>query len=180
LSLSEVKKLLASEYHEHRLIALLILTYRYPLADASQRQRMYAFYLQNTRYVNNWDLVDLSAPNIVGEHLLTRSRSVLYSLVRSSNIWERRIAVLATFAFLKRGEFQDTFRLARLLLRDEHDLLHKATGWMLREAGKRDEQALENFLRQHAAAMPRTMLRYAIERLPEAKRRHYRNLKNEN
>lgn len=180
LPLSEVKKLLASAPHEHRLTALLILTYRYPDADAKMKKKIYEFYLHNMRAVNNWDLVDLSAPSIVGEYLVARSHQVLYALVRSPSIWERRIAVLATFAFIKRGDLDDTFRLARLLLRDEHDLLHKAAGWMLREAGKRDERALENFLQRHAAAMPRTMLRYALERLPDAKRRYYLRLKEKN
>lgn len=173
LPFSQLELLLVSKVHEHRLVALLILTYRYPHADSSTKEAIYAFYLKNAARVNNWDLVDCSAPNIVGAHLRSRSRAILYRLAKSRSLWERRIAIVATFAFIRDGDFDDTLRIAALLLADTQDLLHKATGWMLREVGKRDERALKNFLRQHAPAMPRTMLRYAIERLPERERQDY-------
>jgi len=176
LPLAEVRTLLESPVHEHRLTALLILTCQYPKADVKGKRRIYEFYLRSTRYVNNWDLVDLSAPNIVGEYLRGRPRAILFRLARSKSLWERRIAVLATFAFIRQGELRETFRIAELLLGDRHDLIHKAVGWMLREVGKRDGEALEDFLRRHAARMPRTMLRYATERFPLQKRRRYLRL----
>jgi 3-methyladenine DNA glycosylase AlkD len=178
LSLPDIRLLLHSPIHEHRLTALLILTYQFPKATPPARKRIFDFYLANTARVNNWDLVDLSAPNIVGAFLLGKPRRRLYALARSAALWERRIAIVATHAFIRNGEYGDTLAIAAALLGDRHDLLHKAVGWMLREVGKRDEAVLENFLRRHAATMPRTALRYAIERMPEGKRRRYLAMKN--
>jgi len=174
LQLPEVQKLLNSKIHEHRVCGLFILTYQFEKADAQKREMIFHFYLKNTKYINNWDLVDLSAPNIVGEYLLDKPRDILYKLARSSSLWERRIAILATFAFIKRKECKDIIALAKILLHDNRDLMHKAVGWMLREMGKRaDEKRLYAFLDEYAAVMPRTMLRYAIERLPEQDRQAY-------
>jgi 3-methyladenine DNA glycosylase AlkD len=169
--LSELRDLLHSEYHEERLLALLALVRSFQRGDDSTRHRIYQLYLRETRFINNWDLVDLSAYHIVGGWLLTRDRSVLGDLASSKVLWRRRIAVLATFAFIRAGQFDDSLRLCRQLLADDHDLMHKACGWMLREVGKRDLRVLEAFLKQHAPAMPRTMLRYAIERMAESRRR---------
>lgn len=173
LPLVEAKKLLVSRFHEHRLVALLILVKQFERGDAAIRKKIFDLYLANARRVNNWDLVDLSAPNIVGVYLLDKPRAVLYKLVKSKSLWERRIAVLATFAFIREGDFQDALKIAHLLLRDPHDLIHKAVGWMLREVGKKDQKALEQFLKKYSRAMPRTMLRYAIEKFPEKKRQQY-------
>jgi 3-methyladenine DNA glycosylase AlkD len=159
--------------HEERLLALLLLVRRYERGDAAVRRRVFRVYLANTRWINNWDLVDVSAPCIVGLYPRTRRRGLLDRLARSANLWERRIAIVATFAFIRRGDFADTFRIADRLLLDPHDLIHKAVGWMLREVGKRDEGAEEAFLRPRYRRMPRTMLRYAIERFPEPKRLAY-------
>jgi len=151
----------------------VILADQYACGDQKERQAIYKLYLKSTDRINNWDLVDCSAPQIVGGHLATRNRKPLYGLGKSKSVWKRRIALLATLHFIRRGEFDDSFALAESLLDDKHDLIHKAAGWMLREIGKRDRPALENFLRKHAARMPRTMLRYAIERFPPAARRRY-------
>ena len=176
LSLGEVKMLLYSCIHEERLVALLILAWRYRYSASSSREKVeiVKFYLDNIKQVNNWDLVDLSAPNILGAHLVHRDRRLLYRLVRSESVWERRIAIVATHHFILTGDFSDTLKIAGMLLQDRHDLIHKAAGWMLREVGKRDAAAEEAFLEKHCSVMPRTMLRYAIERLPESKRRHYK------
>jgi 3-methyladenine DNA glycosylase AlkD len=173
LSLSDCKRLLNSPYNEARLLALEILIDRYENGDAATKESIYRFYLKNRHRVNNWNLVDGSAPYIVGSHLIERDRSVLYELVRSTSLWDRRIAVVATLAFIRGGNVKDTLKLSELLLADQHDLIHKACGWMLREVGKRDQLELESFLRQHHAVMPRTMLRYAIERFPLMKRKAY-------
>jgi 3-methyladenine DNA glycosylase AlkD len=166
-TLVDVKKLLASPWHEYRLVGLLILTYKFPHSNDRVKKQIYNFYLQNISRINNWDLVDLSADKIVGDYLFDQpDKKILYHLAKSKNLWARRIAVLATFYFIKQNKFSDTLRLAKLLIRDEHDLLHKAVGWMLREIGKRDQKVLEKFLNQYYHQMPRTMLRYAIERLP--------------
>jgi 3-methyladenine DNA glycosylase AlkD len=168
LDLEDVTKLLCSPIHEERLAAQIILVRRYGGADEQERQRIYDLYLGNTAHVNGWDLVDVSAPHIVGAHLLDRKEDeyrVLDRLASSPSMWERRIAIMATFAFVRAGECNQTLRLARVLLEDEHDLIHKAVGWMLREVGKRGEELLVGFLQQHAGDMPRTMLRYAVERL---------------
>lgn len=171
LKLSDIKKPLGSHIHEHRLVALLILVDQYKRADAPAREKIFDFYLANTRRINNWDLVDASARDIVGEHLVARPRAILYKLAKSPDLWERRIAIIATHAFIRRGDLTDTFSISELLLADKHDLIHKAVGWMLREAGKQSEPQLVRFLKAHYSAMPRTSLRYAIERMPEAVRK---------
>ena len=169
LPLRDVETLLASSWHEERLAALLILVHRY----RHDPDTVYALYLRNTAHIDNWDLVDCSAPHIVGAHLFTRDRALLYSLAHSPSVWERRIAILATQHFIRRGEFADTLALARILVHDPHDLIHKAVGWMLREVANRDRAAAEAFLEEHAAHMPRTMLRYAIEKFPAGLRGRY-------
>jgi 3-methyladenine DNA glycosylase AlkD len=161
--------LLASAPHEERLVGVLLMVQRYR-RHPDEREDVYRAYLENARRVNNWDLVDASAPGIVGRHLLDRPRDVLYELSRSDSIWERRIAIIATLAFIKEGELDDTFAICELLLGDREDLIHKACGWALREAGKRDEARLIAFLERHVAAMPRTTFRYAIERLSSEER----------
>jgi len=166
--------LLRSGLHEERLLALVLLVERFERCGESERARIYAQFRKHTpHYVNNWDLVDTAAYQIVGAHLETRDRSPLYELARSPSLWERRIAIVATFGYIKKGAFDDTLAIARILLDDREDLIHKAAGWMLREVGNRDRIALERFLREHYAAMPRTMLRYAIEKLPERRRKAY-------
>jgi 3-methyladenine DNA glycosylase AlkD len=173
LPLAEVRKLLHAKEHEARLLALIILTLQYPRAAPDQRQKIFEFYLANTKYINNWDLVDASAPSIVGAHLYQRDKSLLDELALSTNLWERRIAILAAGYFIRHDEFRPTLRIARRLLGDEHDLIHKASGWMLREIGKRDRRVLLEFLDQHYRRMPRTMLRYAIEKLEASRRARY-------
>ncbi len=167
LGLDEIRELLDSPVHEERLVALVVLVERVRRADETTRTAAFDLYLSATDRINNWDLVDLSAPHVVGAHLRDRPRDVLDRLATSESLWERRIAILATFAFIRDGDLDDTFRLAETLLTDRHDLIHKAVGWMLREAGLRDEARLVAFLRRHAAVMPRTMLRYALEKIDE-------------
>src|SRR5918994_3498017 len=177
LPLGDVRTLLYSRIHEERLVALLILARRYSSSasgSGEENEEIVKFYLDNIKQVNNWDLVDLSAPNILGAHLIDRDRMLLYRLARSENVWERRIAILATYHFIRNGDFSDTLKIAEMLLHDRHDLIHKAAGWMLREVGKRDAAAEEAFLEKHFSVIPRTMLRYAIERLPESTRRRYK------
>jgi 3-methyladenine DNA glycosylase AlkD len=171
--LPAARSLLRSRYHEARMLALMLLVELYRRGSAVERQRIVDLYLGSADRINNWDLVDLSAHLILGPHLADRDRSPLDRLARSGLLWERRIAVLATFHFIRLGQFDDTLRLAQRLLGDREDLMHKAVGWMLREVGKRDRARLEAFLDRHAHAMPRTMLRYAIERFPEPLRRAY-------
>ena len=176
LPLGDVRTLLYSRVHEERLVALLILAWRYSSASSSrEKEEIVKFYLDHIKRVNNWDLVDLSAPNILGAHLVDRDgrRRLLYRLAGSENVWERRIAIVATHHFIRNGDFSDTLKIAEMLLQDRHDLIHKAVGWMLREVGKRDAAAEKEFLEKHCSVMPRTMLRYAIERLSERKRRRY-------
>jgi len=173
LPLDAVAELLRSPVHEERLLALLLLVGAYAKGDGALRGRVFELYMGHTRYVNSWDLVDSSAAGIVGAHLAGGDRSLLDRLAASQSLWERRIAVVATLHFIRRGEFADTLRVAALLLRDRHDLIHKVVGWMLREVGKRDRAAEEAFLRVHCRGMPRTMLRYAVERFPEPLRRAY-------
>lgn len=167
--------LLSSEIHEDRLLALLILVRTATKGDDAVKRKIYKLYIANTRYINNWDLVDASARDIVGGYLYDRHRKPLYGLARSKNLWERRIAIVATHYFITRRDFADTLAIAARLITDSHDLIHKATGWMLREVGKRDQRVLEEFLKAHHGAMPRTALRYAIERFPEELRRDYLN-----
>jgi 3-methyladenine DNA glycosylase AlkD len=171
LTLREVEMLLHSEIHEERLLALVILVSQFEEGDRATRKQVYDLYLANTRHVNNWDLVDLSAPRIVGGYLDTRSRRPLNRLAKSADLWERRISIVATHHFIRQGDLGDTIKVAELLLNDEEDLIHKATGWMLREVGKRDQAVLEAFLDEHCQTMPRTMLRYAIERFSKRKRK---------
>ena len=173
LQLEEVRELLTSRWHEERLLALLILVRQYGRGDERTRRTVYRLYLRHTRWINNWDLVDSSAAQIVGAHLEAGDRSILRRLARSKSLWERRIAMIATSHYIRKGDFNDALAIATLLVGDEHDLIHKAVGWMLREIGNRDRDVEERFLRKHAAAMPRTMLRYAAEKFPEAIRRRY-------
>lgn len=173
LTPEEAGQLLGSTFHEDRLLALLILVRLYSRGDEASREKIYRLYLKNTRFINNWDLVDSSAEHVVGAHLRERPRAPLRRLVESADLWERRVAVMATFHFIKRGEFQETLDLARALLSDREDLIHKAVGWMLREVGKRDPAAEETFLKEHYRRMPRPMLRYAIEKFPAEERRRY-------
>ena len=174
LALIDLQKLIKSKIHEERMITLFILIKKYSKAkEELEKQKYFDFYLKNTKYINNWDLVDLSAPNIVGDYLIDKSRKVLYELVKSKSLWERRIAVLATFTFVRNKDFKDALKIAQILLDDKHDLIHKAVGWMLREIGKRDIAILEDFLQDKHKTMPRTMLRYAIEKMEEKKRKAY-------
>jgi 3-methyladenine DNA glycosylase AlkD len=169
-----VVKLLRSPFHEERLTALLILVEQYRNGDASRRKEIYDLYLSNTAFINNWDLVDLTAQHIVGDQLHDKKSSVLTRLALSESLWERRIAMLSTYHFIRHGESSEALRIAELLLHDPHDLIHKAVGWMLREIGKRCSRQEEcRFLDRHAPAMPRTMLRYAIEHFPEELRKRY-------
>ena len=173
IPLQSAGELLRSPYHEDRLLALLILVLQYAGAQEPGREAIYRMYLGSTRYINNWDLVDCSAEHLVGAHLRERSREPLDRLARSESLWERRIAVLATFHYIKRGSFGTALKIAEGLLADREDLIHKAVGWMLREVGKRDPGAEEQFLRAHYRRMPRTMLRYAIEKFPQERRLGY-------
>jgi 3-methyladenine DNA glycosylase AlkD len=173
LPLPELQELLSSQIHEHRLTALLILIAQYRTADQAKKDEIYQFYLTNIEYVNNWDLVDISAPKIIGEHLRDRDTRILDKLANSTSVWERRIAILSTFTFIRNDEFTEALRISELLVHDAHDLIHKAVGWMLREIGKRDQAVEERFLQKYSAQMPRTMLRYAIEKFDDKKRQHY-------
>jgi len=171
--LQQVKALLKSAYHEERLFALLLLVDKYSRGSAEEKQVIYELYLANTRYINNWDLVDSSAHKIVGAHLLERDREVLYTLCHSANLWERRIAVIATMQFVANSQFDDCMTISECLLDDEEDLIHKAVGWLLREVGKREVSVEKAFLKEHYMNMPRTMLRYAIEKFSEKERKAY-------
>lgn len=176
LSLDETQKLLDSEVHEHRMAGLIILTLQFPKADALGKQNIYDFYLKNVYKgrVNNWDLIDVTSPRVVGAHLIGKSPAILYELARSENLWQRRVAIISSSAFINKGEPSVTLELSEILLHDQHDLIHKAVGWMLREVGKRcDRSILLDFLDKHSHEMPRTMLRYSIEHLPPAQRVHY-------
>lgn len=174
LEFKELQKLLDSEIHEHRLTALVILINQF---DKGNKEKIFKFYTKNLKNINNWDLVDISCPNIIGKYLYAQSRGItkktLQELAVSKNLWERRIAIVSTFYFIRQNRFGETIELAQMLLYDEHDLIHKAVGWMLREVGKRNEQVLERFLNKYYKIMPRTMLRYSIERLSDDKRKHY-------
>lgn len=171
MPLQDVAQLITSEWHEVRLCALCILTLKFKKANEAQRKEIFNFYLSHTEYINNWDLVDLSTYNIVGTYLLDKPREILYRLAESSSLWENRIAIVSTYAFIRQDDLEDTYNLAVKMMQHPHDLMHKAIGWMLREAGKRDEQRLQRFVMQHRKQMPRTMLRYAIEKFPEAIRK---------
>lgn len=172
LPLPAIAKLLKSPIHEERLCALIVLTEQYARGDEATKAKCFDFYLQHLAGVNNWDLVDSSAHQIVGEHLLTRDRKLLRKLAKSKDLWERRVAIVSTWAFIRKGESETTFEISQLLLHDTHDLIHKAVGWMLREVGKRvDEDTLRGFLKAHVSELPRTALRYAIERFPADERK---------
>ncbi len=173
LTIDDAVKLLQSKIHEERMTALLLLVQKFKKANEVERRKIYTLYIANTKKINNWDLVDLSAPNIVGEYLFGKSYDELIARAKSELLWNKRIAVIATFAFIKKGVFEPTFKIAELLINDKHDLIHKVIGWMLREIGKRDIEAEEEFLQIHYKQMPRTMLRYAIEKFPEEKRQNY-------
>ena len=172
-SLPDATKLLRSEYHEIRLFALLLLVANFANANDDGKEKIYQLYLSNTRYINNWDLVDSSAHKIIGPYLENKDKAVLYTLAKSNSLWERRIAVIASFYFIRNNQFDDTLNLSQQLLDDQQDLIHKAVGWMLREVGKRDKTAEVKFLNKHYQAMPRTMLRYAIEKFSPEERQRY-------
>ncbi len=171
--LDVITQLLRSRIHEERVLALLLLVDAFKLADPPGRRRIYDLYLSHTSFINNWDLVDCSAPHIVGAWLADRGRAPLRRLARSPLLWDRRIAIISTLYFIRRGEIDDTLEIAKLLLQDTEDLIHKAAGWALREAEKRDGAAVRKFLDAHVGVMPRTMLRYAIERFAEPERQSY-------
>ncbi len=173
MSLPDLKELLSSPVHEERLISLLILVEKYSKGNKIDKDSIYKFYLKNRKGINNWDLVDLSAPKIIGKHLENEDKSILFKLANSGNLWDRRIAVLSTQHFNKCGNYLPALQISELLLNDKQDLIHKAVGWMLREIGKKDLKVEEDFLKQHYLKMPRTMLRYAIEKFPKAKREKY-------
>jgi 3-methyladenine DNA glycosylase AlkD len=173
LSQAKTVKLLHSPYHEERLLALLIMVDRFSKSDTAVKKSIYEIYLNNTVSINNWDLVDITAQHIIGAYLFDKNREPLYRLAASTNLWERRISIMATFHFIKQEEFEETLRIAEILLNDREDLIHKAVGWMLREIGKRNLRVEETFLGEYYMQMPRTMLRYAIEKFPENKRQKY-------
>lgn len=174
LSLKQVSELLHSQIHEERLCALLILVIQYQAGDSKKQKQIFDLYLKNYKYINNWDLIDLTAPRIVGAYLADKPKDILYKLAHSKNLWQKRVAILSTFQFIYYGQSEETMKIAKILLHDKHDLIHKAVGWMLREVGKRcDEKILLDFLDKNYKTMPRTCLRYAIERLPEARRLAY-------
>ncbi|HHI04106.1 MAG TPA: DNA alkylation repair protein [Candidatus Woesearchaeota archaeon] len=175
LSLGEIQDLLSSKIHEHRLTSLFILISKFENGNNKLKKEIFDFYLKNTKNINNWDLVDLSAPKILGAYIIDhlKEKKILYKLAKSKNLWEKRIAMLSTFAFIKNNEFDDALKISKILLKDEHDLIHKAVGWMLREIGKKDQKTEEKFLKKHYKKMPRTMLRYAIEKFQKNKKEFY-------
>lgn len=173
LGFEDLEQLLQTDIHEYRLTALLILTYQFPKADTFKREEIFTFYLNHTKWINNWDLVDVTCRQILGVHLLHQDRNILYELARSQNLWEQRIAIVSTLEFIKHQQFTDTLQIAIILLKHPHDLIHKAVGWMLREVGKQDRQVLVGFLDVYYQQMPRTMLRYAIEHFDEPNRKAY-------
>jgi len=174
LPLTSVEELLKSKIHEERLCALLLLVHNYKKHE-EKREEIYNFYLKNTKYINNWDLVDLSCHHIIGDYLKDKDKSILYQLAKSDNLWERRISIISAFASIRNNDFKDVINISELLMKDKHDLIHKAVGWMLREMGKRDIKPLLAFLNKHYNNMPRTMLRYSIEKLPEKQKKDYLN-----
>ena len=171
LSLKDTKELLNSKIHEHRLVALFILIEKYKKSE--KKKEIVDIYLKNTKKINNWDLVDLSAPQILGDFLLDNNRATLYKLAKSKNLWEKRISIVSTWTFIRENQLDDTLKISEILLTDNHDLIHKAVGWMLREVGKKNQAIEEKFLKKHHKTMPRTMLRYAIEKFDENKRKFY-------
>lgn len=173
ISIEEVRKILHSKFHEERFLAVLMLVQLFKSSAESEQKQIFDLYLENTEFINNWDLVDISAGNIVGAYLYEKDKAPLYDLVQSANLWERRISIIATFYFIRQNEFDDTLKIAEIMLNDKEDLIHKAVGWMLREVGKREIAIEEEFLQEHYKKMPRTMLRYAIEKFPETSRKMY-------
>ncbi len=174
ISTADMKTIIKSKYHEERLLGLIILVNKYSKAkDEKVRNQLYKIYVSSFKYVNNWDLVDVTCPHVIGKHLMNKERSILYSWAKSNDLWTKRIAIVSTHWFIRKNDLDDTFKIAEILLNDEHDLIHKAVGWMLREAGKRDLEKEEIFLKKHYKNMPRTMLRYSIEKFPEPKRQKY-------
>ena len=175
LPLKEVRSLMKSAFHEERLCALLILVLKFAIGDEQERTAIFSLYVKNTKYINNWDLVDSSAHQIVGGYLIDKDRRLLHEFAQSKSLWKRRIAIIATYHFIKRDQFKDALNLSKRLLKDQEDLIQKAVGWMLREIGKRELVTEQTFLKAHYKQMPRTMLRYAIERFPERERKRYLN-----
>jgi 3-methyladenine DNA glycosylase AlkD len=173
ISIDEAEEFLQSPYHEIRLFALFVLIDLFKKAREEESKKIYDLYLKNTKFINNWDLVDTSAGPIVGAYLFKRDKEPIFTLAQSENLWERRIAIMATSYFITQNKFADTLKIAEMLLNDKEDLIHKAVGWMLREIGKRNLEIEESFLKKHYQNMPRTMLRYAIEKFPEEKRKSY-------
>jgi len=173
INLEQIQELLKSKIHEHRLTALLILVEQFNNSNEKEKQEIYNFYLNHTKHINNWDLVDLSAHQIVGSHILNKEKSILEKLAKSQNLWEKRIAIISTFEFIRKKEFKESFKIANILMQDKHDLIHKAVGWMLREIGKKDQAQEKEFLNKHYKTMPRTMLRYAIKRFSKEDKMFY-------
>ena len=171
LELNEIKKLLSSKIHEYRLTALIILVEKYK--KSQNKKELYNFYLKNTKYINNWDLVDVTSHLVIGHYLHDKDKNILYKLAKSKNLWERRIAIISTFYFIRKNDFKTTLEISEILIKDKHDLIHKAVGWMLREIGKKDQKLEEEFLKKHYQIMPRTMLRYAIEKFDNNKKKLY-------
>lgn len=174
LSISKTNSFIRSEFHEERLLGLIILVYKYEKErDESIKEELYQNYLAHFKYINNWDLVDVTCPKIIGRHLFERDRSILYTWAKSDNLWIKRISMITNWWFIRKGDLREVYKLSVILLHDEHDLIHKAVGWMLREAWKKDSKQTEAFLKKYYKQMPRTMLRYAIEKIPEGKRQKY-------
>jgi len=173
LSLNDLQKLLDSKIHEYRMSSLIILCNKYKKSSDKEKKEIYEFYIKNFNNINNWDLVDVTSPNIVGEYLLNKDRKILYDFAKSNHLWKKRIAIISTYAFIKNNDFIDSLKISRILLHDKHDLIHKAVGWMLREIGKRNQDVEEAYLKKYYKVMPRTMLRYAIEKFSDKKRKFY-------
>jgi len=174
ISITDMETLIRSKYHEERFLGLIILVNKYAKTkDKKNQNQLYKIYVYSFKYINNWDLVDVTCPHVTGKHLIDKDRTILYKWAKSEDLWTKRIAMVSTFSFIRKNDLEDTFKIAEILLRDEHDLIHKAVGWMLREAGKRDMKKEETFLKKYYKTMPRTMLRYSIEKFPETKRQKY-------
>jgi len=174
ISIADMKILIRSKYHEERFLGLIILVNKYSKTkDKKTINQLYKIYISSFKYINNWDLVDVTCPHVTGKYLIDKDRSILYKWAKSDDLWTKRIAIVSTFSFIRQNDLEDTFKIAEILLQDKHDLIHKAVGWMLREAGKRDLEKEEIFLKKYYRDMPRTMLRYAIEKFPESKRQAY-------
>ena len=177
LDLKDIKELLSNKVHEYRLTGFFILIYKFEKADEKEKKGIVDFYLKNIKSANNWDLIDCVADKILGSYLINKDKEILYELAKTDNLWKKRIAIISTFEFIKNNQFEDTLKISEILLNDEHDLIHKAVGWMLREVGKRDIEIEEAFLKKYYKTMPRTMLRYAIEKFDGKKKEFYMNRK---